>query len=86
VNIVLSSNTDARTQLELPPDVLLAASLEDLCALLQDPTRAETIDQVFVIGGEAVYGAALEAGLVDRVYLTLVHDEYECDKFMPTIR
>jgi len=40
-------------------------------------------DEVFIVGGGEIYRAALP--LADRVYLTIVHAEYEGDTFFPEI-
>ncbi len=40
-----------------------------------------TIDESFVIGGEAIFRDALP--LADRIYLTLVHAEFQGDAFFP---
>ena len=40
-------------------------------------------DEVFIGGGAQVYAEALQANLVDRMYLTIVHAEVEADTFFP---
>jgi dihydrofolate reductase len=50
------------------------------------PTHDEyvlEIDRVFVIGGASLYAAALELPQTDRVLLTKIHKEYDCDTFFP---
>ena len=39
----------------------------------------------FIIGGGQIYRLALENNLVDRIYLTRVHKEYEGDTFFPIL-
>ncbi len=39
----------------------------------------------FVIGGGEIYRHALENGLIDRVYLTRVHENFEGDTFFPIL-
>lgn len=41
-------------------------------------------EDVWIIGGAAIYNAALELGIVDRVYLSLVDKDYEGDTFFST--
>jgi dihydrofolate reductase len=36
-------------------------------------------DEVFIIGGGAVYAKALDLDVVDRIYLTIVHADFEGD-------
>lgn len=45
----------------------------------------ESIEEVFVIGGEAVYREALKSHLCKRVLMTSVQGEFDCDTFMPPI-
>ncbi|OHB21447.1 MAG: dihydrofolate reductase [Parcubacteria group bacterium RIFCSPLOWO2_01_FULL_48_18] len=40
-------------------------------------------DEVFVIGGSAVYTEALP--IVDKLYFTIVHHEFEGDSFFPEV-
>lgn len=39
----------------------------------------------FIIGGGEIYRLALEQNLVDRVYLTRIHKDYEGDTFFPAL-
>lgn len=39
--------------------------------------------ELFVIGGAEIYAMALDAGLVDRVYLTRVMKDFEGDAYFP---
>lgn len=39
--------------------------------------------QAFIAGGAQVYARALQMGVVDRMYLTVVHAEAEADVFFP---
>lgn len=55
--------------------VLVAHSMEEALAL------AQSDEEVFVAGGEEIYRAALEFS--DRIYLTLIHREFEGDTFFP---
>ena len=40
-------------------------------------------DEAFIIGGAQIYRLAMEAGVVDTMYLTHVEREYEGDTFFP---
>lgn len=67
-NIVITRNRGFAA-----PGVLVAHGVEEALALAR--ARGET--EAFVLGGEAIYAAAL--GRADRVYLTRVHAEVEGD-------
>jgi dihydrofolate reductase len=42
-------------------------------------------NEAFIIGGGELYKLALEQNLVDRIYLTRVHHDFEGDTFFPSI-
>lgn len=70
-NIVLTRNPAWSA-----PGVVVARDLDTALALAED-------DPVFIIGGEAVYRAALP--VADRLDLTRVHTEVEGDTRFPTV-
>lgn len=41
--------------------------------------------EVFIIGGGQIYKEALEKNLVDKMYITHVHEKFEGDTFFPTL-
>jgi dihydrofolate reductase len=59
--------------------VLVAHSMEEAVALVGDD------DEPFIGGGAEIYRQALEAELVDRLYITRVHAHVEGDTFFPVI-
>ena len=72
-NIVLSRNREYRAK-----GTVVLPSLE---AALEHTEAGE--EEVFIIGGEAVYKEALES--VHRIYLSLVEGDYSGDTFFPGI-
>ena len=44
---------------------------------------AKDAKEVVVIGGASVYKQFLEQGLIDRMYLTIIHDNVEGDAYFP---
>uniref|UniRef100_K3WZU4 DHFR domain-containing protein n=1 Tax=Globisporangium ultimum (strain ATCC 200006 / CBS 805.95 / DAOM BR144) TaxID=431595 RepID=K3WZU4_GLOUD len=60
----------------------IATSLTDALALIDD--KKDAIDQVFVIGGGAVYEEALNYPGCQRVHLTNVKGQFACDAFFPS--
>lgn len=78
LNVVLSRSEAFRA----PDGVLVARSLP--AALAQLDALGAAVDDVFVIGGSAVYAEALRHPACDRVFLTLVKGPArECDAFFP---
>jgi len=74
-NIVISRQTG----FTVPAGVYLVGSFEDALK------AAGNAPEVWVIGGQAVYQAALDAGVVDRIYLTDVNVETDGDAFFPIL-
>jgi len=72
INIVLTDNRDE--QLE---GCVMAYSLEDAVA------KCPENDETFVIGGGSVYRQFMP--LAEKLYITLVHRDYEGDTFFPEI-
>lgn len=69
-NIVITRNPD----LALPDAEVFLGLGEALKACVGE-------EEVFVIGGGTVYKKCLELNVVDRIYLTTVHGEFEGDTF-----
>jgi len=42
--------------------------------------------EAFIIGGGEIYRLALENNLVDRIYLTRVHEKFDGDTFFPKLK
>jgi len=68
-----------------PADVVNAASLMEALDIMDARAAAGTVTTVYIIGGGQVYREALEAGVVDRVYLTRVQADPPCDTFLPPL-
>ncbi|MGC9469981.1 MAG: dihydrofolate reductase [Bacteroidales bacterium] len=71
-NIVLTDNPEERID-----GCVMAYSLEDAVA------KCPENDESFVIGGGSVYRQFMP--LADKLYITLVHRDYEADTFFPEI-
>ncbi|MCU0318873.1 MAG: dihydrofolate reductase [Flavobacteriales bacterium] len=76
VNIVVTRNTDYEA-----PGAVVVGSLEEGL----DLARRAGEEEAFIIGGGQIYAEALRKGLVDRLYLTLVHAEVEGDTHFPLL-
>ncbi len=57
---------------------LIANSIEEALEISKD-------DDAFIIGGEQIYKQAIEKGLVDKLDITIVHQDFEADVFFPKI-
>ena len=58
----------------------VASSLEEA---QQIAARDKQETETFIAGGAQVYQEALDRGLVDRMYLTIVHGQVEADTYFP---
>lgn len=94
LNVVLTRQPE-RFQLEWPEDDAPAKSLHEplgassiLDALeklqrLSQSSNGPTISRVFIIGGAEIYDAALDTACVERILLTRLRNEFECDTYFP---
>lgn len=83
LNIVLSTTM---TPDSLPKDVLLAKSFDEALLMTQQIGSGDSdqkpIETLMVIGGSQVYATALEHASMDRLYLTEISSNFECDTFL----
>ncbi|RLN32214.1 hypothetical protein BBJ28_00005181 [Nothophytophthora sp. Chile5] len=81
-NVVLTRNASYRQSADVPESVGVAASFREALALIQ--AKGDAVDQVFVIGGGAVYAEALAYEGCSHVHLTRVKGDFVCDAFFPS--
>jgi len=72
-NIVLSTETIQKEGIET------FHTIPDMLEILE----WEWIEQVFLIGGQKIYEAFLNDGLVDEIWLSKIPGNYEADAFLP---
>lgn len=77
INIVVTRNHD----LTLPKEVIKADSLH---AALVEAAKNEP-NEVFVIGGAQLYADAIQHPACNKIYLTRIQEEFECDTFFPDL-
>ncbi len=75
LNVVLS-----RGDVELPEGVLLEHSFEDALKMLDG---RDDVGKVFIIGGANVFEQAINHPDCEKIYITEVVGEFECDVFFP---
>lgn len=73
-NVVMSRNEQYD-----PGEAALVTSLESALSLAQESGATEA----FIIGGGQIYSMALDAGVIDTMYITHVHGEPDGDAFFP---
>jgi dihydrofolate reductase len=77
-NIVITGNPEYFAQ-----GIKIVSSLEQALELAQDIALVDDARELMVIGGAAVYAAAIP--VADRLYVTEVHAEVEGDAYLPSI-
>lgn len=75
-NVVLSYDLDV----DLPEGVLLFGSLDEALTALDSSKK---IDQAFIIGGGKLYSEAILHDNLERLYLTRIEGNFDCDTFFP---
>ena len=64
----------------LPAEVVVSRSFDEAVTYARNEN---TVEKVYVIGGAAVYKAALESADCEQILLTRVFTEFPCDTFLP---
>lgn len=52
---------------------------------LYELIKKETYDEVFIIGGEKLYKGVINNKLLNTIYYTNIHNDFNCDTFFPEI-
>jgi hypothetical protein len=71
--------------LDIPDEVVIAGSLDAALQVLGSKEFAETLEDTFIIGGGSIYKEAVEKPECEKIFLTTIHQDYECDVFFPNI-
>ena len=80
LNIVLSKTMQIKDQPNEPHSIF--PDLQDAIDYLN---KQEAIESIFIIGGEQVYKSILDLKLCDRIYLTKILKEFDCDAYYPQL-
>ena len=59
--------------------------MQEALEKLQGPKFAEVIENIWIVGGYSVYKEAMESSMCNRIYLTRILAEFECDAFFPQL-
>ena len=80
LNLVISKNENA-IDLNINKDHLFR-SLEDA---LQYASKLDFIKQIFIVGGQEIYRNAIRMKKCNKIYLTKIDSQFNCDRFFPSI-
>lgn len=81
-NVVLTSEPD---KYEFPSSVIVAKSMSEALAKINEPELKQQIENVWIVGGNSVYKEAMESPQCHRVYFTRIMATFDCDVFFPAI-
>ncbi len=74
-NIIITTNTELEIE-----NAIIVSSFEMALEAAKD---APGNDEIFIFGGGQIFKEALESGIVDRLYLTIVDADRDADTFFP---
>ena len=75
-NIVITRQSDYKAE-----DSIVVNSVEEALKV----AKSNEENEAFIIGGGQIYKLALEANLIDRIYLTRIHHSFDGDTFFPEL-
>ena len=79
-NVVLTKNIGVR----FPEGVLKADSFDQVMKMANNDKLKNIIETIFVIGGQQVYEEAIKYPECEKLYITHVHNTFNCDTFFPS--
>ncbi|XP_053466465.1 dihydrofolate reductase isoform X2 [Ictalurus furcatus] len=81
INVVLSR------ELKTAPEGAhyLAADFSSALRLLENPELEAQADQVWIIGGSSLYKEVMESSAHQRLFVTRMLKQFDCDTFIPNI-
>ena len=83
INVVISRDITIREKLSIPDSVIVVDSLTMALSLL---SAMDSVENIFVIGGESIYREAIVSPLCTKIYLTeILPDVIDVDTFFPNI-
>ncbi|XP_065080172.1 dihydrofolate reductase [Ochlerotatus camptorhynchus] len=82
LNIVLTRDPGANTY---PADVMVCTGMQEAVSKLDESPLVDEIENIWIVGGNAVYKEAMQSPRCHRIYLTEIKKTFECDAFFPEI-
>ncbi|MEE2700270.1 MAG: dihydrofolate reductase [Bacteroidota bacterium] len=75
-NVIITRQTDYKAE-----GCIVVHAVEEALAI----AKKNADEEVFIIGGGQIYELVLEADLVDKIYLTKVHNTFDGDTYFPEL-
>lgn len=79
INIIISNTLNSSE------NSLYYVSNSLLNSLILIESFSDKVDKIFIIGGENIYKSALEILDIKKIYKTVVHNNFNCDRFFPDL-
>lgn len=79
-HIIISRST---SQADVSQHIHYRKTIENAIALGKEIAAKDNVDEVFIIGGGEIYRQTMP--LIDNLYLTQLHCDYEGDTYFPEI-
>lgn len=80
-HIVVTRDPESLKDLSYQPHYIVSSVRKGIDVALRQ-AQGEN-EEIFIFGGGQIYKEALEQGLVDKMYLTIVEGDYGADTFFP---
>nr|AIA18423.1 Dihydrofolate reductase [uncultured bacterium] len=78
-HIVITRDPETYAAMPVKPHFVVSSLEEGI----KKAKTAPGADEIFIFGGGQIFAEAVEKGLVDRIYLTIVKGDYKADTFFP---
>ena len=82
INIIITSKDN---YIENTPNVFTFKSLDLALVNIQTKIPYGNKDNIYIIGGNRLYTEAINNNICEKIYVTEIYNEYDCDTFFPTI-
>jgi dihydrofolate reductase len=83
INVVISRDITIREKISIPNSVLVVDSLTMALSVLSE---MNSVENIFVIGGESIYREAIVSPFCSKIYITeVLPDVIDADTYFPSI-
>jgi dihydrofolate reductase len=87
LNMMITRHPDLYEN-ELTPEqgTLVINSLDRALGFMDSPSvLSGRVESVFIIGGRSLYEEAMKSSRCTKIYITKVHESFDCDTFFPLL-
>lgn len=77
-NIIITRDPEFKAE-----GIVIVNSLENSLEVAKESQESDESKEVFIIGGGQIFQQAMDSGIIDKLYVTIVSGEYEPTVFFP---